>query len=249
MATKLNATKPNDNILYIALSDLFIADIINYSKIAERIMHFPIECIEQALFRYVAPVCYLNLSSPIPSAWNHFGKKWLLDKINLIKKQEETYFGRLILKISFLKLKKKFHFEWLILKNMLELKQEQKQIKNKLSNNTLYIALSDIFVGFGLNYKKCNYIAEKVKHFPIEYIEDVFFRYVVPVCYHNVYVTTPELDFFDEEWLLQQINSIKKQEETSIGRFFLKIRFFDLKWRFNEIWLILKMFIMEHKDC
>lgn len=58
--------------LWLALSDLFIDNEINYSAIARKTQHYSLNIIEHSLFYEVAPICSPNLSRSIPVVWSFF---------------------------------------------------------------------------------------------------------------------------------------------------------------------------------
>ncbi|WP_392552935.1 hypothetical protein RHO14_03460 [Orbus wheelerorum] len=102
--------------LYVALSDLFAADQIDYDYIASVAKLFPIESVEYALFNYVAPVCYYNT---VTSFCISFDKDDLISNINRVKQNENSFFGRMKMYFFSKYLQLKFNHEWKTLKNLL----------------------------------------------------------------------------------------------------------------------------------
>lgn len=97
--------------LYIALSELFIDNEVDYHYIAAEVKSYPLEQVKKALFYDVAPVCYFNLMTPIPPVWAGFNEKWLLLEIMRIKHQQKTVIGRIKLFWLSIYLRSKFKDE------------------------------------------------------------------------------------------------------------------------------------------
>ena len=57
----------NEEDLYVAHSDLFVDNEVDYNHIASVAKLFPTSYVEHALFNYVAPYCYHNALIPVPS--------------------------------------------------------------------------------------------------------------------------------------------------------------------------------------
>ena len=78
----------NEEDLYIALSDLFVDNEVDYNHIASVAKLFPTSYVEHALFNYVAPYCYHNVLTPVPSVCYFFDEDELLSAIDNIKKKK-----------------------------------------------------------------------------------------------------------------------------------------------------------------
>ena len=78
----------NEEDLYIALSDLFVDNEVDYNHIASVAKLFPTSYVEHALFNYVAPYCYHNALTPVPSVYYFFDEDELLSAIDDIKKKK-----------------------------------------------------------------------------------------------------------------------------------------------------------------
>lgn len=109
----------NDDKLYIALSELFIDNEVNYNYIASIAKSFPIEHVEYALFYYVGPVCYQNLLSPVPPIWTFFDEETLIADINHIKKNENRMINKIKMNILAKRLRLEYKSEWEIIKNLI----------------------------------------------------------------------------------------------------------------------------------
>ncbi|WP_392564622.1 hypothetical protein RHO13_03965 [Orbus wheelerorum] len=105
--------------LYIALSDLFIDNEVNYKNIASVAKLFPVEHVKNVLFNYVAPACYYNTTTPVPPICYFFDADELMHDINKIKKDENSFFGRMKMYFFSKYLQLKFNHEWKTLKNLL----------------------------------------------------------------------------------------------------------------------------------
>jgi len=106
----------NEENLYVALSDLFAADQIDYNYVASVAKSFSVAFVEYALFNYVAPVCYYNT---VTSFCISFDKDDLISNINSIKQNENFFFARIKMYFFARYLHLKFNHEWKTLKNLL----------------------------------------------------------------------------------------------------------------------------------
>ncbi|CAI3931749.1 unnamed protein product [Commensalibacter communis] len=77
-------------------------------------------------------------------------------------------------------------------------------------------ALSEIFVDNEVSYYSIAYVA---KHFPIEYVETVYFEWVAPICYSNLQTPVPPIwTGFDRESLWKNIQEYRTKN-SQLGRF------------------------------
>jgi len=137
---------PTDNDLYSALTWLFLdTDIsLHYDLIIKYAWHFPIDYVEEALFKYVAPICgrnFYNFSGIIPISrivipwhWCCFDDDEVLKEIELLKakeqKQQKTWFGRLTLSLRYRIMKHLFYKQcWEELKSHLKFVEKIKQMQ------------------------------------------------------------------------------------------------------------------------
>ena len=70
-----------DKLVYFdlcgALSDIFVDNEVDFNYIASIAKDFPVAIVEEILFKWVAPVCYTNLLTPVPSVCSGFDNKSL----------------------------------------------------------------------------------------------------------------------------------------------------------------------------
>lgn len=109
----------NEEDLYIALSDLFVDNEVDYNHIASVAKLFPISYVEHALFNYVAPYCYHNALTPVPSVCYFFDEDELLSAIDDIKKKENRPISKIKMRILAFYLKVRFNYAWQKLKSLL----------------------------------------------------------------------------------------------------------------------------------
>ncbi|AHN26343.1 hypothetical protein GAPWK_1770 [Gilliamella apicola] len=109
----------NEKDLYIALSDLFVDNEVDYNHIASVAKLFPTTCVEHALFNYVAPYCYHNVLTPAPSVCYFFDEDELLSTINKIKKKENRPISKIKMRLLAFYLKFRFKDEWQKIKSLL----------------------------------------------------------------------------------------------------------------------------------
>ena len=109
----------NEKDLYIALSDLFVDNQVNYNYIASIVKLFPISYVEHVLFYYVAPVCHYNTIGPVPPVCFCFDRDELMSAINKIKKKENCPFNKIKMHIFAFYLKFRFKDEWQKIKSLL----------------------------------------------------------------------------------------------------------------------------------
>ncbi len=64
------------------------------------------------LYRYVAPICYCNLLSPVPPVWAAFDADELWGDIGILKKKEQSVIGKFKSDICMLYFKNRFKQEW-----------------------------------------------------------------------------------------------------------------------------------------
>ncbi|MBW5408331.1 hypothetical protein ACISK3_15800 [Morganella morganii] len=85
------------------------------------------------------------------------------------------------------------------------------------TDKDLCAALSDIFVDNRVDYQ---YIASVAKHFPVEYVQMMLYRYVAPICYTNALTPVPPVwTFFDADELWEDIGILKNKEQSIFGKF------------------------------
>lgn len=114
-------TQVTEDDLMFALSDLFIDNDVEYAHIAAVARAFPLAEVEIALFRFVAPVCYQNLSSPVPPVWAMFDREQLLAGIERLKRRQATAGRWRTTKARWLEayLRRRFSDEWETLKSVI----------------------------------------------------------------------------------------------------------------------------------
>lgn len=101
-----------DKDLCTALSDIFVDNWVNYKYIASVAKHFPAEYVQMMLCRYVAPVCYTNALTPVPPVWTSFDADELWNDIDILKKKEQSVFGKFKRDFCALYFKNRFKKEW-----------------------------------------------------------------------------------------------------------------------------------------
>lgn len=92
--------------VWMALSDLFIDNEINYESIAERVAHLPISEVERILFYDVAPVFMSNLLTLKANNNKGFSEEYVITSINkhlLELQQSWLYRKKVAAKIKFYK--------------------------------------------------------------------------------------------------------------------------------------------------
>lgn len=68
--------------VWIALSDLFVDNEINYEYIAMRVAHMTIQQVERILYFEVAPVCMSNLLVCSPSIRKGFSADYIISEVH-----------------------------------------------------------------------------------------------------------------------------------------------------------------------
>lgn len=101
-----------DKELCAALSDIFVDNWVNFEYIASVAKHFPVEYVHLMLCRYVAPSCYCNLLSPVPSVWTAFDADKLWEDIDILRNKEQSVFGKFKRDICTLYFKNRLKQEW-----------------------------------------------------------------------------------------------------------------------------------------
>ncbi|MEZ9524690.1 DUF7079 family protein [Enterovibrio norvegicus] len=115
-------TQATEDDLMYALSDLFIDNEVEYAYIAAVAREFPLAEVEIALFRFVAPVCFQNLSTPVPPVWAMFDREELLSDIERLKRRQATAGWWRTTKARWLEayLRRRFCDEWETLKSVID---------------------------------------------------------------------------------------------------------------------------------
>ncbi|MGM8889032.1 MULTISPECIES: DUF7079 family protein [unclassified Psychrobacter] len=120
-------------LVWMALSDLFVDHRINHEHIANQVAHLTISEVEQILFHEVAPVCMSNLLMPTPTVCEKFSENYVLSSMqqHLAKMQSNGFYRRkVLLKAKFYKVFLKQ--DWL--KLMARMRRAQKKQANELQN-------------------------------------------------------------------------------------------------------------------
>ncbi len=114
--------------VWMALSDLFIDNEINYESIAERVAHLSIAESQYVLFYEVAPVCMSNLLVLRPENCKGFTEDDVLPKVQQHLKKMKTnslYRQKVRLKAKFYKM--------FLKQDWLKIMEEIRHLQNKTS--------------------------------------------------------------------------------------------------------------------
>jgi hypothetical protein len=76
--------------IQIALAESFVDSAVDYASIAERVRRFDLKAVKEILYSEVAPICFSNLETPVPSVWTGFKDDWLLSEIAKQKTAREA---------------------------------------------------------------------------------------------------------------------------------------------------------------
>jgi hypothetical protein len=68
-------------IIWAALSDVFIDNEVDYDTIAKIIKPYDLATVEEIFFSEVAPLCHSNNAPPVPTVWTAFDASWLESQI------------------------------------------------------------------------------------------------------------------------------------------------------------------------
>lgn len=111
----IDTTDLSDKRLCCFLSDIFLDTETDYKKIACIAKHFPLEHVENMLFKWVAPVCYVNLMSVIPEVWLRFDCDELWENIQrkLEKEKKANFFEKFNIFIRDKYIRNRFNYAWL----------------------------------------------------------------------------------------------------------------------------------------
>ncbi|WPA92287.1 hypothetical protein QS795_000480 [Providencia zhijiangensis] len=109
-----------DKDLCAALSDIFVDNLTDYQHIASVAKHFPIEHVERMLTRYVAPVCYTNMLTPVPPVWLFFDEDDVWNDICVLKTKERSFLGKFKRDLCTLYFKNNLKHEWRELVQLLQ---------------------------------------------------------------------------------------------------------------------------------
>jgi hypothetical protein len=74
-------TGADRELVWQVMSEFFVDNEIDYDYWASKIAHFPLVTLKEIYFREVAPVCGLNVLTPVPPIWQAFDTEWVVTKI------------------------------------------------------------------------------------------------------------------------------------------------------------------------
>ncbi|MBI6549419.1 DUF7079 family protein [Xenorhabdus lircayensis] len=113
--------KVTDIDLCEALSYIFVDNEVDYEYIASVAKHFPLEHVEMVFFEWVAPVCYMNGLTPVPTTWTFFEREQLWEDIQCYREKcvTEGALSKIKTKIRLSFLRKYFSDDWILLKKNL----------------------------------------------------------------------------------------------------------------------------------
>jgi len=99
----------------------------------------------------------------------------------------------------------------------------------------IQIALAEAFVDNEVDYA---YIAERVKSYDLEIVEDILYSEVAPVCFGNLETPVPPIwTGFKDEWLLEEIEKeLKARQKSRVRRAFDKFKILWLRYSYGYIW-------------
>ncbi|MGE8361417.1 DUF7079 family protein [Pseudomonas sp.] len=100
--------------IWVALSDVFVDNDVNYAAIAKAVAAYDREVVEHAFFNEVAPACYSNMQAAIPPVWTAFDSTWLEQTIASIKQaRSNSPFRELRDRVFIVYLRWRLRSEWI----------------------------------------------------------------------------------------------------------------------------------------
>jgi hypothetical protein len=106
---------------------------------------------------------------------------------------------------------------------------------------SIQIALAEAFVDSTVDYAS---IAERIRDYDPEVVEDILYSEVAPVCFGNLETPVPPVwTGFQDEWLLDEIaKELKARENSWLRRRFDLLKVTWLRYSYSYIWKELKKF-------
>lgn len=99
----------------------------------------------------------------------------------------------------------------------------------------IQIALAEAFVDNEVDYA---YIAERIKSYDLEIVEDILYSEVAPVCFGNLETPAPPIwTGFKDEWLLDEIEKeLSSRQRNKVRRVFDRLKTLWLRYSYGYIW-------------
>lgn len=111
--------------IWMAFSDAFVHNEVDYNNIASRICGFNLDQLEENIFREVAPYCGVNLMSVIPVVWDFFLKEDVFWNINkMLEKSKHSFIFRIRNDAFIAICRWKFRDDWNLIKAALSEQDE-----------------------------------------------------------------------------------------------------------------------------
>ena len=106
---------------------------------------------------------------------------------------------------------------------------------------SIQIALAEAFVDTVVDYAS---IAERIRSYDPEVVEDILYSEVAPVCFSNLETPVPPVwTGFQDEWLLYEIGKeLKARESNWFRSSFDRLKVAWLRYSYGYIWKELKKF-------
>ncbi len=97
------------------------------------------------------------------------------------------------------------------------------------------IALAEAFVDSVVDYAS---IADRIKGYAPELVEEILYSEVAPVCFSNLEAAVPPVwTGFQDEWLLDEIaKELRARESSWIRRSFGRLKVAWLRYSYGYIW-------------
>lgn len=118
---------------------------------------------------------------------------------------------------------------------------------NKLDEQRLWVALSNVFIDIETDYPD---IARVAKDYPIEEVEFAFFERVTPVCFDNLLTPAPSVIWaFDREQLISDIESLieKRSRQVFLGKCMSAVTGWLIRRFYSNVWREIKAEIEKAK--
>ncbi|SDG64977.1 DUF7079 family protein [Paraburkholderia phenazinium] len=105
----------------------------------------------------------------------------------------------------------------------------------KAEREFIWAVMSEFFVDNEIDYER---EAAQISRFPINFLKEIFFREVAPVCGPNMLTPAPPVwAGFDSDWVISQINSLLSTKEASlISRVSYEASVLYYRLRLADVW-------------
>lgn len=116
------------------------------------------------------------------------------------------------------------------------------QLPTAAERASIQIALAEAFVDSAVDYA---FIAERIRGYDLNVVEDILYSEVAPVCFSNLETPVPPVwTGFKDEWLLSEIETtLQARARSGTRRAVAKLKIAWLRYSYGYVWKEIMRFI------